>query len=236
VSSGFERRPCPARGHPNCSCSGQRQRQAMQADHRTNITGAATPLIQLKLQQPRPASQHLDRLYQRSRIQSYDTTKRPPPGSSSASPSHAVLRRTVGLAVFRQTVTAMSNQWQTLKGPDQTPMSPSGNTNQAVGSRMGDGSRWIRPNPAYQGAGENQRTTSTRTISSLLSDGLNTQKPLGVRPQSTIDARQQILCQNVKADTSNPVHYIHNSRSTSAMQDARIAGCCRIARAKATSR
>jgi hypothetical protein len=38
----------------------------------------------------------------------------------------------------------------------------------------------------------------------LLSDGLNTQNRWSTS-QSDIDARQRILCQNVKADTANPV-------------------------------
>jgi hypothetical protein len=38
----------------------------------------------------------------------------------------------------------------------------------------------------------------------LLSDGLNTQNRWSTS-QSDIDARQKILCQNVKADTTNPV-------------------------------
>jgi ACT domain-containing protein len=38
----------------------------------------------------------------------------------------------------------------------------------------------------------------------LLSDGLNTQNRWSTS-QSSIDDRQEILCQNIKADTTNPV-------------------------------
>jgi Flp pilus assembly protein TadG len=81
-------------------------------------------------------------------------------------------------------------------------MSPSGNTNQAVGLAWG----WLSlstANPPLQAPAKDGNYTYKDYIV-LLSDGLNTQNRWSTS-QSDIDARQKILCQNVKADTTNPV-------------------------------
>jgi len=99
------------------------------------------------------------------------------------------------------TVTAMSNQWQTLK--DQiTAMTPSGNTNQAVGLAWGWQSVSTTNGPiAAPGKGTN---SIYKDYIVLLSDGLNTQNRWSTT-QSSIDARQELLCQNIRTDTTNPV-------------------------------
>jgi Flp pilus assembly protein TadG len=99
------------------------------------------------------------------------------------------------------TVTAMSNQWQTLK--DQiNAMTPSGNTNQAVGLAWGWQSVSTTNGPiAAPGKDAN---SIYKDFIVLLSDGLNTQNRWSTT-QSSIDARQEVLCQNIRTDTANPV-------------------------------
>jgi hypothetical protein len=99
------------------------------------------------------------------------------------------------------TVTAMSNQWQTLK--DQiNAMTPSGNTNQAVGLAWGWQSVSTTNGPIVApGKGTN---SIYKDYIVLLSDGLNTQNRWSTT-QSSIDARQELLCQNIRTDTTNPV-------------------------------
>jgi Flp pilus assembly protein TadG len=97
------------------------------------------------------------------------------------------------------TVQGMSNQWTTLKSQIDS-MSPSGNTNQAVGMAWG----WLSlstTNPPVQAPAKDSNFTYKDFIV-LLSDGLNTQNRWSTT-QSDIDARQEKLCQNVKADTSS---------------------------------
>jgi hypothetical protein len=99
------------------------------------------------------------------------------------------------------TVTAMSNQWQTLK--DQiTAMTPSGNTNQAVGLAWGWQSVSTTNGPiAAPGKDAN---SIYKDFVVLLSDGLNTQNRWSTT-QSSIDTRQELLCANIRNDTANPV-------------------------------
>jgi Flp pilus assembly protein TadG len=105
------------------------------------------------------------------------------------------------------TVQAMNNDFRdaSVGGVLQTKinaMSPSGNTNQAVGLAWG----WLSlntENPPLQAPAKDSNYTYKDYIV-LLSDGLNTQNRWSTS-QSDIDARQKILCQNVKADTTNPV-------------------------------
>jgi Flp pilus assembly protein TadG len=99
------------------------------------------------------------------------------------------------------TVTAMSNQWQTLKNQINA-MTPSGNTNQAVGLAWGWQSVSTTNGPiAAPGKGTN---SIYKDYIVLLSDGLNTQNRWSTT-QSSIDARQELLCQNIRTDTTNPV-------------------------------
>ncbi len=95
----------------------------------------------------------------------------------------------------------MSNQWSDLKN-QITAMSASVNTNQAVGLAWG----WLSlstTNPPLQAPAKDSNYIYKNYIV-LLSDGLNTQNRWSTT-QSAIDARQETLCQNVKADTTNKV-------------------------------
>jgi hypothetical protein len=95
----------------------------------------------------------------------------------------------------------MSNQWQTLKNQINA-MTPSGNTNQAVGLAWGWQSVSTTNGPIVApGKGTN---SIYKDYIVLLSDGLNTQNRWSTT-QSSIDARQELLCQNIRTDTTNPV-------------------------------
>jgi Flp pilus assembly protein TadG len=99
------------------------------------------------------------------------------------------------------TVTPMSNQWQTLKN-QITAMTPAGNTNQAVGLAWGWQSLSTTNGPIS--AKPKDSTYIYKDYIVLLSDGLNTQNRWSTS-QSSIDGRQEILCQNIKNDKANPV-------------------------------
>ena len=95
----------------------------------------------------------------------------------------------------------MSNQWQTLK--DQiNAMTPSGNTNQAVGLAWGWQSL-STTNPPIAATAKDS-TSVYKDYIVLLSDGLNTQNRWSTT-DTDIDARQKILCENIKDDKTNPV-------------------------------
>jgi hypothetical protein len=97
------------------------------------------------------------------------------------------------------TITAMSNQWSTLKGQINA-MSPSGNTNQAVGLFWG----WQTLNTAndpYKAPAKDPNWVYKDYIV-VLSDGMNTQNRWSTT-QSNIDTRQEILCKNIKDPTKN---------------------------------
>lgn len=133
------------------------------------------------------------------RDQNYDT-KNDAPGSGGGSPSSQFYAEQWS-GCLPATVFAMSNQWQTLK--DQiTAMSPSGNTNQSVGLAWGWQSLSTTNPPIAAPAKASTYVYKDYIV--LLSDGLNTQNRWSTS-QSSIDARQEILCQNIKADTTNPV-------------------------------
>ena len=133
------------------------------------------------------------------RDQDYDT-KNTAPGSSSTSPSSQFYPEQWS-GCLPATVFPMSNQWQTLK--DQiTAMSPSGNTNQSVGLAWGWQSLSTTNGPIAAPAKASNYVYKDYIV--LLSDGLNTQNRWSTS-QSSIDDRQEILCQNIKADTTNPV-------------------------------
>jgi Flp pilus assembly protein TadG len=133
------------------------------------------------------------------RDKDYDTTNTAP-GSDTASPSTQFYAEQWN-GCLPATVTGMSNQWSTLKSQIDS-MSPSGNTNQAVGLAWG----WLSlstTNPPLQAPAKDSNYVYKNYIV-LLSDGLNTQDRWSAT-QSDIDARQEILCRNIKADTSNNV-------------------------------
>ncbi|MBR0817406.1 pilus assembly protein [Bradyrhizobium liaoningense] len=133
------------------------------------------------------------------RDQDYDT-KNTAPGSSSASPSSQFYAEQWS-GCLSGTVFPMSNQWQKLK--DQiTAMSPSGNTNQSIGLAWGWQSLSTTNGPIAAPPKANDYVYKDYIV--LLSDGLNTQNRWSTS-QSSIDDRQEILCQNVKGDKTNPV-------------------------------
>ena len=95
----------------------------------------------------------------------------------------------------------MSNDWQTLKDKI-TAMTPSGNTNQAVGMAWGWQSLSTTNGPIAAPAKDTNSIYKDYIV--LLSDGLNTQNRWNTT-RSDIDARQEILCENIKRDKTNPV-------------------------------
>jgi Flp pilus assembly protein TadG len=99
------------------------------------------------------------------------------------------------------TVTPMSENWQALK--DQiNAMDASGNTNQAVGLAWGWQSLSTTNDPIKAPSKDANYVYKDYIV--LLSDGLNTQNRWSSSTTS-IDARQKILCQNIKNDKVNPV-------------------------------
>jgi len=129
------------------------------------------------------------------RDQNYDATN-VAPGSSS---TNFYAEQWSGC--LPATVTSMSDQWQTLKNQINA-MTPSGNTNQAVGLAWGWQSLSVTNPPIAAPAKSPDSTYKDYIV--LLSDGLNTQNRWSTT-QSSIDARQALLCQNIKAATANPV-------------------------------
>jgi Flp pilus assembly protein TadG len=98
-------------------------------------------------------------------------------------------------------VQGMSEDFDGLK--DQiTAMSPSGNTNQAVGIAWGWLSLSTQDPPLKAPAKDDKYVYKNYIV--VLSDGLNTQNRWGTS-QTDIDARQKILCQNIKDDKLDPV-------------------------------
>ncbi len=97
------------------------------------------------------------------------------------------------------TVSGMSNSWSNLK-TQITNMVASGNTNQPIGLAWG----WQTLNTAngpFKAPAKDPNSIYNDYIV-LLSDGMNTQNRWSTT-QSAIDARQAILCQNVKDATQN---------------------------------
>ena len=134
------------------------------------------------------------------RDQSYDTENTAPGSSSGGTPSTQFYAEQWA-SCLPATVTPMSNQWQTLK--DQiNAMTPSGNTNQAVGLAWGWQSL-STTNPPIA-APPKDSTSVYKDYIVLLSDGLNTQNRWSTT-DTNIDARQKILCDNIKVDKTNPV-------------------------------
>lgn len=134
------------------------------------------------------------------RDQNYDQTNADPGTNSSASPSKLFYAEQ-WQSCLPATITPTSNQWQTLK--DQiNAMTPSGNTNQAVGLAWG----WQTLSTTNQPfpAPTKDTTYAYRDYIVLLSDGMNTQNRW-TTTQSDIDTRQAQLCANIKADKTNPI-------------------------------
>lgn len=134
------------------------------------------------------------------RDQNYDTTNTAPGSSSSASPSTQFYAEQWSQCLTAP-VTPMSNQWQTLKNQINA-MTANGNTNQAVGLAWGWQSLSTTNPPIAAPAKDT--TSAYKDYIVLLSDGLNTQNRWSTT-QSDIDARQEILCANIKGDKTNPI-------------------------------
>jgi len=133
------------------------------------------------------------------RDQDYDT-KNTAPGTSNASPSSKFYAEQWA-DCLSATVFPMSNVWQTLK--DQiTAMTPAGNTNQAVGLAWGWQSLSTINGPIMAPAKDINYIYKDYIV--LLSDGLNTQDRWSTS-QSSIDARQELLCESIQGDKVNPV-------------------------------
>jgi hypothetical protein len=81
-------------------------------------------------------------------------------------------------------------------------MTAAGNTNQSIGMAWGWQSLSTTNGPITAPAKSSNYIYRDYIV--LLSDGLNTQNRWSTT-ESAIDARQEILCQNVKGDSSNPV-------------------------------
>ena len=129
------------------------------------------------------------------RNQDYDTTN-VAPGSATERFYAEQWSQCLG-----STVTPMSENWQALK--DQiNAMVASGNTNQAVGLAWGWQSLSTDNDPIKAPPKDTNYMYQDYVV--LLSDGLNTQNRWS-SSQTSIDARQKILCQNIKNDKLHPV-------------------------------
>lgn len=131
------------------------------------------------------------------RDQSYDTTNAAPGGSDSAPSTKYYAEQWKDC--LSATIGAMSNNWSDLK-QQITDMSPNGNTNQAVGLAWGWQTLNTSNDPFKAPATDPNWVYKDYIV--LLSDGLNTQNRWSTS-QSAIDARQEILCQNIKDPTFN---------------------------------
>jgi Flp pilus assembly protein TadG len=120
------------------------------------------------------------------RDQNYDTTNGVPLAGATLYPTEQY-------SSCPEATMGLSNDWTAL-GSKITAMQPAGNTNQAIGLQMGWQSLTAAPftipamDPNYH---------YTQAII-LLSDGLNTQDRW-YSSASSIDARQQLTCDNIKA-------------------------------------
>jgi Flp pilus assembly protein TadG len=130
------------------------------------------------------------------RDQNYDTTNDAMTGSGTPSKKPYAEQWSDCLPA---TITAMSNQWGDLK-TQISNMSPSGNTNQGVGLFWG----WQTLNTSndpYMAPAKDANWVYKDYIV-VLSDGMNTQNRWSTS-QSDIDARQAILCSNIKNPALN---------------------------------
>ncbi|MCA1453502.1 pilus assembly protein [Bradyrhizobium sp. BRP22] len=188
---------CPT-GKPNCQCSGNgNNRQCKQTTYKHYWRNHPTDSAQAAAAAPGHGTWTG---CINDRDQAYDTTNVDPGSSTGGTPSKQFYAEQWA-DCLPSTVTAMSNQWQTLK--DQiTAMKASGNTNQAVGLAWGWQSLSTTNGPVK--APQKETGYIYKDYIVLLSDGLNTQNRWSTS-QSAIDARQKILCQNIQADKDNPV-------------------------------
>ena len=127
------------------------------------------------------------------RDQSYDTTNTAP--SAGNAPT---LYPAEEYSTCPQQLLGLTYDWTAL-GNKVDAMQPVGSTNQAIGMQMG----WQSLTAAPFTIPSQDAKYTYKQIIILLSDGLNTQDRWygnGYDPAPQVDARQKILCTNVKAD------------------------------------
>jgi Flp pilus assembly protein TadG len=120
------------------------------------------------------------------RDQNFDTTNDAPVAGSTLYPTEQYSSCTVSLM-------GLSNDWATLANKI-TAMQPVGNTNQAIGLQMGWQSLTAAP---FTVPAQDPNYKYSQVII-LLTDGLNTEDRW-YSNASSIDARQQMTCDNLKA-------------------------------------
>lgn len=130
------------------------------------------------------------------RDQNYDTTATPPVTGDSASPSTLFWPEESGYCPVE--LMGLSYDWNKLKSKINT-MLPSGATNQAIGLAWA----WLSLlQTAPLSAPAEDTNYQYQKVIILLSDGLNTQDRWygnGYSVSAQVDARQKLLCDNVKA-------------------------------------
>jgi Flp pilus assembly protein TadG len=179
---------------PNCSCAGNgNNRKCTQTKYKHYWRTHPTDTAQAK--DAAPAHSTWTGCVN-DRDQDYDTTNDVMSGSGTPSKlPYAEQWRDC----LPATITAMSNQWSDLK-TQISNMTPSGNTNQAVGLFWG----WQTLNTAndpYKAPAKDANWVYQDYIV-VLSDGMNTQNRWSTS-QSAIDTRQQTLCNNIKDPAKN---------------------------------
>ncbi len=126
------------------------------------------------------------------RTQNYDTKNTAPTSTATNFPAEQY-------GTCPAQLTGLTYNWTSLSTLVDS-MSANGNTNQAIGLAWGWQSLTQSPFtiPAYDSEYKYQR------IIILLSDGMNTENRWSTS-QSSIDARQKLLCDSIKADTTTPI-------------------------------
>jgi Flp pilus assembly protein TadG len=135
------------------------------------------------------------------RDQSYDTLNTAPGSSAGSSGPSTQFYAEQWKDCLSSTVTSMSNDWTGLKN-QITAMTANGNTNQSIGMAWGWQSLSTTNGPVMAPAKDSNYQYRDYVV--LLSDGLNTQNRWSTT-DTVIDARQELLCANVKGDPQNPV-------------------------------
>lgn len=187
---------------PNCSCTGSGSNtvctQTKYKHYWRNVPDAsATPAADSSLTQYAAPAHSTWQGCINDRDQSFDTTNTAPGGSNSAPSTKYYPEQWADC--LSATVGGMSNNWSDLK-QQITNMSPNGNTNQAVGLAWGWQTLNTSNDPFKAPAKDPNWVYKDYIV--LLSDGLNTQNRWS-QTQSTIDARQELLCKNIKDPTFN---------------------------------
>jgi uncharacterized protein YegL len=184
-------------GKPNCTCTGNHSNKTC-----TQITYShywrTHPSDQAQASAAAPAHTTWTGCIN-DRDQNFDT-KNDAPGTIDASPSSKFYAEQWADCLSAP-VFPMSNNWSTLK-QQITNMTPAGNTNQAVGLAWGWQSLSTINGPIMAPAKNNNYIYKDYIV--LLSDGLNTQNRWSTTTTS-IDTRQQLLCDAIQHDTKNPV-------------------------------